>query len=61
MKMGGEEYDSHPELTEVPGVSPSSEGSSESLIALGLVVVLIVGAVAFVFLNNKYRWAFKPK
>jgi len=61
MKMGGEEYDSHPELTEVPEESPSTEGSSESQIGLGLFVVLIVGAVTFVFLNNKYQWAFKPK
>ncbi len=61
MKMGGEEYDSHPELSEVPGESPSSDGSSGSLIAFGLVVVLGIAVVAFLFLNNKYRWVFKPK
>ncbi len=61
MKIGGEEYDSHPELSEGPEENPSSDGSSGSLITLGLVVILGVATITILLLNNKYRWVFKPK
>jgi hypothetical protein len=60
MKIDGEVYDSHPELSETQEESQSPDSSSESLTVLGLIIVLGVSAIAFFLLNKKNHWVFKP-
>jgi dienelactone hydrolase len=59
IKDGDAEYDSHPELSEDPEESPSSDESNGSLLPVGLIIVLGVTAVVFLFLNKRFNWVFK--
>jgi len=59
MKLGGEEYDSHPELSESPKKTPTSEPSSGSPIVLGLVLVLIGISGLLYLVIKRPSWAFR--
>ena len=61
MKMGGDEYDSHPELSESPKGAPTSDPSNGSQIGLGLVLIFIGIAFLVYLIKKRPRWAFKSR
>jgi dienelactone hydrolase len=60
MKLGGEEFDSHPELTEEPRSPTAEDGSSTSGLVI-LILVLIGGTAIFMrYEGERVKSVFRP-
>jgi dienelactone hydrolase len=60
MRMGGEEYDSHPELSEEPNTPAGDDTSGSGGVVLLLVVAMGGGLLIFGLHNERYKRVFRP-
>ena len=60
MKMGGEEYDSHPELSPQPTPPTGDDTSGSGGVFLFLIIALGLGTLIFGLHNERYKKVFKP-
>ena len=60
MKVGGAEYDSHPELSPEPPRTPADETSRDFRVALVIVLIFGIGLTIFGLHRNRYKRIFNP-